>query len=63
MHGLAINVEPDMRHFELIVPCGLAGRAVTSLKVELGERCPTVGEVKRVLVAGLERALEARSVL
>ena len=60
MHGLAINVEPDMRHFELIVPCGLAGRAVTSLKVELGERCPTLGEVKRVLVGGLERALAAK---
>ena len=25
MHGLALNVDPEMRHFDLIVPCGLAG--------------------------------------
>ncbi len=35
-HGLALNVDPDMRHFELIVPCGLAGRGVTSLRAQLG---------------------------
>lgn len=60
MHGLAINVDPNMGHFQLIVPCGLAGRAVTSLKVELGERCPGMEEVKRVLVGGLERELAGR---
>jgi lipoyl(octanoyl) transferase len=34
-HGLAINVEPDLSHFEGIVPCGIAGHGVTSL-VDLG---------------------------
>lgn len=34
-HGFAINVEPDLSHFEGIVPCGLAGHGVTSL-VDLG---------------------------
>ena len=34
-HGLAINVEPDLTHFEGIVPCGIAGHGVTSL-VDLG---------------------------
>jgi lipoyl(octanoyl) transferase len=32
MHGLAINVCPNMEHFSAIVPCGLAGEGVTSLK-------------------------------
>lgn len=31
-HGFALNVDPDMSHFGLIVPCGLHGRPVTSLR-------------------------------
>ena len=34
-HGLSINVEPDLDHFEGIVPCGISGHGVTSL-VDLG---------------------------
>ncbi len=34
-HGIALNVEPDLSHFEGIVPCGIAGHGVTSL-VDLG---------------------------
>jgi lipoyl(octanoyl) transferase len=34
-HGIAINVEPDLRHFTGIVPCGVADHGVTSL-VDLG---------------------------
>lgn len=35
MHGIAINVEPDLSHFDGIVPCGIADHGVTSL-VDLG---------------------------
>ncbi|MCB1386114.1 MAG: lipoyl(octanoyl) transferase LipB [Nitratireductor sp.] len=34
-HGISINVEPDLTHFEGIVPCGITGHGVTSL-VDLG---------------------------
>jgi lipoyl(octanoyl) transferase len=34
-HGIAVNVEPDLRHFAGIVPCGIRGHGVTSL-VDLG---------------------------
>ncbi|MDD9978962.1 MAG: lipoyl(octanoyl) transferase LipB [Boseongicola sp.] len=34
-HGLSINVEPDLSHFEGIVPCGISDHGVTSL-VDLG---------------------------
>jgi len=34
-HGISINVEPDLSHFDGIVPCGIEGHGVTSL-VDLG---------------------------
>jgi len=31
-HGFAFNVSTDLRYFDLIVPCGIAGRTATSLE-------------------------------
>ena len=33
-HGIALNVEPDLEHFDGIVPCGIEGFGVTSLAAE-----------------------------
>jgi len=52
MHGLALNVDPEMAHFDFIVPCGLAGRGVTSLARELGA-APTMGAVKGALARSM----------
>lgn len=57
MHGLAINVRPDLAHFALIVPCGLHGRPVTSLHEILGDDCPAVDAVKSSLVDALDARL------
>jgi lipoic acid synthetase len=35
-HGLALNVAPQMAHFDLLIPCGISGRGVTSMERELG---------------------------
>jgi lipoyl(octanoyl) transferase len=60
MHGLALNVTTDLSFFDLIVPCGLAGRAVTSMTRVLRENAPRMGDVKDVLVRTFVDAL-ARS--
>jgi lipoyl(octanoyl) transferase len=55
MHGLALNVAPDLAHFNLIVPCGLAGRPVTSMAAELGASCPGFGAVRDELTRQAQR--------
>ena len=57
MHGLALNVDPDLSHFDLIVPCGLAGRSVTSMKMQLNDACPSMAETKRLLVSAFDDRL------
>lgn len=49
MHGLSLNVNPDMGHFSLINPCGQAGVGVTSISAEKGEEVP-IDAVRAALV-------------
>ncbi|WCJ36982.1 lipoyltransferase 2 [Euphorbia peplus] len=35
-HGLAFNIDPDLNYFKHIVPCGIADKEVTSLRMETG---------------------------
>lgn len=58
MHGLALNIDPDMDHFKLIVPCGLSGRPVVSMRQLLDDACPTMGQVKAALVEALHANLK-----
>jgi lipoyl(octanoyl) transferase len=51
-HGVSINRDPDLSHFEGIVPCGIADRGVTSL-AKLGIAVPPE-ELDRVLIEEFE---------
>ncbi len=57
MHGLALNVTTNLEHFDLIVPCGLARRSVTSMQRELSDRCPSMDDVKAALTRQFQTAL------
>ena len=37
MHGMALNVHPDLRYFGFINPCGHPGLSMTSMALELGD--------------------------
>ncbi len=49
-HGFALNIAPDMRGFNLIIPCGITERGVTSLEMLLGS-APSRDEVTERLLA------------
>ena len=48
MHGIALNVNPDLTYFGNIVPCGIQDKAVTSMEAELGKAID-IKEVSEVL--------------
>ncbi len=57
LHGMAINVRPDLTHFDTIVPCGLHGERVTSLAQLLGEACPSLERVRDAVLREAAQAL------
>lgn len=50
MHGFALNVNTNLGYFDNMIPCGIKGKAVTSLNVELGKAEISMEEVKEKLL-------------
>ena len=60
MHGFALNVNADLGYFDNIIPCGIRGKAVTSLNVELGKKSINEAEVKEKLLKHFSQLFEAK---
>lgn len=59
MHGFALNVNADLGYFDNMIPCGIKGKAVTSLNVELGKAEINMDEVKGKLIKHFIALFEA----
>jgi lipoate-protein ligase B len=63
-HGFSLNYEADLKYFDLIHPCGLVGKKVTSVEKILGEKVPREELVERVAFhfkGAFQREWEERS--
>ena len=56
-HGMSLNVTVDTAGFNTIVPCGLHGEKVTTLALLLGDTCPSMQEVRAVMLSQFEIVL------
>lgn len=58
MHGFALNVNANLGYFDMMIPCGIKGKAVTSLNVELGKKQIDVEEVQQKLLKHFTKLFE-----
>ena len=61
MHGFALNVNANLGYFDNIIPCGIKGKAVTSMHVELGQEVDQA-EVKAKILKHFAVLFEAEMI-
>lgn len=61
MHGFALNVNANLGYFDNIIPCGIKGKAVTSMHVELGAAVDEAG-VKLKIIKHFTALFEAKMI-
>jgi len=57
MHGFALNVNTNLGYFDNIIPCGIKGKAVTSIEAELNKKLP-LDEVKTKILKNFKKLFE-----
>ena len=58
MHGFALNVNTNLGYFDHIIPCGIKGKAVTSLEAEINRKVP-LSEVRALILAHFGEVFKA----
>ena len=61
MHGFALNVNANLGYFDNIIPCGIKGKAVTSMEAELNIKIP-LEEVKAKILTHFQELFETEFV-
>jgi lipoate-protein ligase B len=61
-HGFSLNIDPNMKHFEMINPCGL-GKPITSMKEQLNSKCPKRGEIEEKLTEIFTEVFQKRKIV
>lgn len=49
MHGLALNINNDLKYFNYIIPCGIKDKTITSLSKEIGKKI-SINEIKKIFI-------------
>lgn len=62
MHGFALNVNTNLGYFDNIIPCGIKGKAVTSLEAELNRKVD-LSEVKEKILTHFKAEFEVEEYL
>ncbi len=61
MHGFALNANSDLGYFDNIIPCGIKGKAVTSINIELGVERVDETEVKTKILKHFRALFEVEN--
>lgn len=60
MHGIAMNVNPEMAHYRHIVPCGIKNMGVTSLAEEMKKKSVGMEKAKFAFLEAIEKNFHSR---
>jgi lipoyl(octanoyl) transferase len=58
MHGFALNVDTDLKYYDYIIPCGIKGKGITSIKREI-KKDVSMKEVKGKILENLKKTFGA----
>tara|TARA_B100001029_G_C14984801_1_gene408322 strand:+ start:371 stop:1087 length:717 start_codon:yes stop_codon:yes gene_type:complete len=58
MHGFALNVNTDLKYYDYIIPCGIKGKGITSIKNEI-KKDVSINGVKQKLLKNLKNIFDA----
>ncbi len=62
MHGFALNANVNLGYFDNIIPCGIRGKAVTSMEAELGKKVD-LEELKSKILKHFKTLFEVENII